>query len=463
MSDRKRQKCYEVQSTGDTVDEISNLPDCILHHILSFLPTKDVVKTCILSTRWKNLWTSVPNMDFDDELLYASELNGGGPLEVTCFMSFIERVFKLRDVSTMRKFRLSCRVCFNASRIHAWVAAAMMHNIQELDLCLFVEDPFALPCCVFNSKSLTAVKIEMNSVLELPTCICFPCLKTLHLSLVTFPNEDSTQNLFSSCPVLQELAILDCEWMNLKSITIANPTLKSLTIDDLPYFGPPDDPRGCEITIAAENLVYLNYIGYLSNEIVLHNVSSLVKAFIDIPFPCERQKEITYRAVELLRGLHRISSLRISERTIESLISADNVLDHLPLFQNLTHLELTMEIENHTVRALLEFLHCCPNLQSLYFAEGPDCHTHRGDGDLILTSVPKCLLSCLKTITFKNFCGMHMEMCFVRYLLTNALVLERMSIYRPKNALGHLKKQGEVKNQLQMLANSSMACVITFL
>lgn len=47
-------------------DRISALPDTILCHILSFLETMHAVRTIVLSTRWNNIWTSVPNLDFND-------------------------------------------------------------------------------------------------------------------------------------------------------------------------------------------------------------------------------------------------------------------------------------------------------------------------------------------------------------------------------------------------------------
>ncbi|CAI0467208.1 unnamed protein product [Linum tenue] len=47
-------------------DRISSLPDEILSHILSFLPTKYTVGTSGLSRRWKNLWTSLYELDLDN-------------------------------------------------------------------------------------------------------------------------------------------------------------------------------------------------------------------------------------------------------------------------------------------------------------------------------------------------------------------------------------------------------------
>ena len=37
----------------DSADRMSSLPDGVLFHMLSFLPTADAVRTCILSKRWE--------------------------------------------------------------------------------------------------------------------------------------------------------------------------------------------------------------------------------------------------------------------------------------------------------------------------------------------------------------------------------------------------------------------------
>ncbi|MCI23341.1 F-box/LRR-repeat protein, partial [Trifolium medium] len=50
-----------------TTDRISDLPDEILCHILSFLPTKFAATTSVLSKRWKPVWLSVQTLDFDDK------------------------------------------------------------------------------------------------------------------------------------------------------------------------------------------------------------------------------------------------------------------------------------------------------------------------------------------------------------------------------------------------------------
>jgi hypothetical protein len=43
---------------------LSSLPDDIIHKILSTVSMKDVVKTSVLSSRWRYIWTSMPYLNF---------------------------------------------------------------------------------------------------------------------------------------------------------------------------------------------------------------------------------------------------------------------------------------------------------------------------------------------------------------------------------------------------------------
>ncbi|CAO2152639.1 unnamed protein product [Urochloa humidicola] len=45
-------------STGGE-DRISALPDAVLQHVLGFLPADEVVRTSVVATRWRHLWSSV--------------------------------------------------------------------------------------------------------------------------------------------------------------------------------------------------------------------------------------------------------------------------------------------------------------------------------------------------------------------------------------------------------------------
>ena len=97
----------------DGVDRISALPDEILLHVLSFLGSKKAGKTSVLSTRWRFLFASTPDIDldmsFDSQSLDPSQNNGividHPPYErLYAFMNFGYRLVMLRNGAPIRKF-----------------------------------------------------------------------------------------------------------------------------------------------------------------------------------------------------------------------------------------------------------------------------------------------------------------------------------------------------------------------
>lgn len=44
----------------------SKLPESVITSILSLLPTKEAVRTCVLSKSWIDRWKSITNLQFDD-------------------------------------------------------------------------------------------------------------------------------------------------------------------------------------------------------------------------------------------------------------------------------------------------------------------------------------------------------------------------------------------------------------
>jgi len=86
-------------SSSANVDIISTLSDSILHHILSFLPTKQSAGTSILSKKWNQLWLSDLTLDFDDQEFP----------NLSAFRHFVYSVMLMRDTSlTIPSFRIKC-------------------------------------------------------------------------------------------------------------------------------------------------------------------------------------------------------------------------------------------------------------------------------------------------------------------------------------------------------------------
>ncbi|KAK7293099.1 hypothetical protein RJT34_15960 [Clitoria ternatea] len=80
-------------------DRISALPDALLCHILSYLPTKEAVRTRIISKRRIPLWRSLPLLHFTDDEVE-------DPETAFHFTAFIYYVLTSRDPIPLQSFCL---------------------------------------------------------------------------------------------------------------------------------------------------------------------------------------------------------------------------------------------------------------------------------------------------------------------------------------------------------------------
>ena len=100
----------------------------------------------------------------------------------------------LHIAAHIQKLRLSLLFMMHviAFRSYLWIYSMIKHNVQELDLCLLIRTTILLHPSLFTSKSLTTLKLVVDScVLKVPSSVCFSGLKILHLSSVTFLDDQS--------------------------------------------------------------------------------------------------------------------------------------------------------------------------------------------------------------------------------------------------------------------------------
>lgn len=110
-----------------TEDRISALPDPIIYHILSFLPTKLAAIISVLSKRWKPLWLSVPILHFDDKSFP----------NFFSFRHFVSSVFLSRDITlSLRSFHLKSVKASSRRQhdINRFLQAAAQRGIENLKL-----------------------------------------------------------------------------------------------------------------------------------------------------------------------------------------------------------------------------------------------------------------------------------------------------------------------------------------
>nr|XP_023898156.1 F-box/FBD/LRR-repeat protein At2g04230-like [Quercus suber] len=223
-STSKRLKPTDPEEATVVEDRISNLPDSLLCHILSFLTTKEAVVTSILSSRWTTLWTLVPKLDFDSNEfgeIFSSDEEEQSPNHQDqwntnryhfTFAHIVSRVWALRDRSRnnanpIKHFRLYWRSDSDPIHVDTWVRTAITPDLEELDLLISHPKPFNFPSTLFNyAKSLLVLKLNGKIVLNPPSSsFGFPSLKTVHLVNVRFANGNTFSKLLSCCPVLQNL------------------------------------------------------------------------------------------------------------------------------------------------------------------------------------------------------------------------------------------------------------------
>ncbi|XP_039030886.1 F-box/LRR-repeat protein At3g26922-like [Hibiscus syriacus] len=239
----------------DAVDRFSDLPDHLLLKIMSSLTIKEPNQTCVLSKRWKDVFTSISDIDLDGFLK-------NQPLRDT-FMNFVGRFLLLRKDIDVKSFRLDCGFGMDPCRISGWVHYALRIGVTDLDLNIKTRESIQFQSGVFTCKTLKTLKLcfDRSFTLRVPTSCCLQNLEVLQLSDLTFSDDESIQKLISSCvDSLEELRVEYCNLSNVNKLGVCSTKLKRLTITS--YQGPSQ-----ELEINTPNLwIYLRldgcYIGW---------------------------------------------------------------------------------------------------------------------------------------------------------------------------------------------------------
>lgn len=157
-----------------SIDRISALPDSLICHILSVLPTKKAVATSILSSRWRPLWTLVPKIDLRDNLRIRKT-------PVT-FTQIAYRFLALHTAPSLQNFRLTLFTPCDPFHLDTWIRTVIGRKVEQLHLeFYFSGNVLELPITVFTCKTIANLELRFDIVLEPPSNFRFPSLKTLCL------------------------------------------------------------------------------------------------------------------------------------------------------------------------------------------------------------------------------------------------------------------------------------------
>ncbi|XP_073158005.1 F-box/LRR-repeat protein At4g14103-like [Henckelia pumila] len=363
---------------GGEMDRISNMPNEILCHILSFLPTKYAVATSILSTKWKNLFRFIPNLKLhlDDSLLLNQQ--SASSTNLISFTTFVDRLLNvtLSDVPSIYAFCLICQNFSDGLCISNWVSAAIRLNAKRIDLRVrHLKNATPLFDSLFGCKivSLNLFLYFVDQDLEFRFNL--PNLKILSIQFMKYKEANA---LLEGCPMLEYLLVYNCYCYPGEILKICIPSLKVVKLVNDFY---------ClegQIEIDAPNLEELNYRGFLANRYLGNKLESLQIAQLDLDQSISQYTfEFNEHASALIKVCTNVVKLFLSEQFITML-----QLWPRPLLQFPNLVTLVVKKMNSSGWELLpSLLECAPNLENFLIKDGFDMERFEVFKDSLLESV----------------------------------------------------------------------------
>lgn len=287
------------------MDRISQLSDDLLLRILSCVPTKDVVATSLLSKRWQFLWMLVPQLQYND-------INHSG--DYKNFSQFVYRSLLSNKASVIEHLHLNLGPECPAIDIGLWIGIALSRRLRELEINIrssFENVSFSLPSSLYTSDTLETLRVINFVLLVVPSSVCLPSLKVLHLKTVDYEDDASLPNLLSGCPNLEELCLERHDQDSEMDFTVVVPSLRRLSMMDENYV------ECGRYVIHVPSLKYLN----ITDEAV-YNVRQI-----------ENMPELTEAYVEITQGVtHKFLRALTTVRHLSLCLSLSEVMLNIILF-----------------------------------------------------------------------------------------------------------------------------------
>ncbi|XP_074307274.1 F-box/LRR-repeat protein 25-like [Silene latifolia] len=210
-------------------DRLSEMPDEVIVHILSYMPIVDAVRTMLIR-RFGTLWTLIPTLKFEAEDAPDSTWRSN---DVGWFYIFVRNVLMLHKRPVIDKFRLLLGWFHEKGRREAG---------DDIRMCLrFALDKQAkeihfsdITSELTNSSDFPNFTSQSLVTLELCHCCIYPQLQVNLGSLKkllfwhTEMSEEAFQQVISGCPSLEELHIM--EPYDIKKLRFSAPNIRRLSL-----------------------------------------------------------------------------------------------------------------------------------------------------------------------------------------------------------------------------------------
>ncbi|PNX79897.1 F-box/LRR-repeat protein, partial [Trifolium pratense] len=403
---RKKKSGTEIENVVEEDMFYSKLSEPhLISHILSFLPTRDAVRTSVLSKKWLDNWTFITKLDFDDGLyhdsyglricthcksrghhdFYVSNKVGSDDLTLCGSCSNSEDALynggnslSFSDLTKVKAIGVTYKQSFVKFVYHALlftknnnssISSMLERRVKNLKIHSSVHN---LPFSASTSKSLlnSTQLEELELVLSIFTTINVPSnsvhfghLKHLKLSGIDFTIDHSCDYLTLRLPVLKKFEISNCEWSSRKDVFVDASLLENISIQqDL------SELQGKSIKFNALYLKEFNYCGYgISQQINLSGCSFMPYASVKIILKqCENNiSETRCFYFQLFQHFHQMKCIKLEGLEFLTQTKEDVYpVSALPVFANLSHMELGVV----TIEVIFSLLQNSPVLKTLVLA-----------------------------------------------------------------------------------------------
>ncbi|XP_047071642.1 F-box/FBD/LRR-repeat protein At1g13570-like isoform X1 [Lolium rigidum] len=207
-----------VQQNRRPKVKLEDLPEDLLGIILSKLSPNDVIKTSVLSSKWRYMWATCRRLSFNG--VAACEPNRSYPQRYV--QNFIRNVnVVLQKYHGMFVEDLEVKFAFDTTlvdHLNDWVSFAVSSQAKNLAFDLAPvrsggrADRYTFPFQLLDCQSISRLQcIQLSFVsLKLPFQFRgFPSLRKLDLNLLHVTKKD-LENMLSNCDSLEWLSIVKC-------------------------------------------------------------------------------------------------------------------------------------------------------------------------------------------------------------------------------------------------------------
>ncbi|CAH2063605.1 unnamed protein product [Thlaspi arvense] len=480
------------------MDRISSLPDELLCHILSYLPTKNAASTPALSKRWLNLWKLVPNLDIDDSVFLHPEEGKEERVEIRqSFVDFVERVLASQGDSPVEKFSLKCITGVHPDIMNRWICNVLQRGVSDLNLFTdfsyedIEEEGYSLPEEMFLSRTLVELKLRTENSVDwwhLDMGSSLPMLKSLYIDSELILC-DELEKFVPSFPVLEELRMANMEWRDL-DVTVSSARLRRLSLHGTGCDGlKPWRQNPKSFSFDTPNLLFLNYSELVAEDYPLVNMEKLLEARINLMVDDAQTKRLRPpnndvleddeddedddgdvvlkfgNVVKLMNGLQNVQKLSLLSDTLEVLSLC---CESMPVFNNLKFLGVTSE-EGRGWQAMPALLRHCPHLETIILEGLLHYVTDKcGDACACISREDKgrSLRSCpVNRLEIKGFRATMKKMTMIKHFLEYLPCLKRMDVFVEENDPTQLRNPEVSKLVLEMfdLYNKLSSCKVQLL